>query len=43
MERDEEVLNYEAAKQPHIDDVKRDFLGGSKSFRVHHVSKDDCR
>ncbi len=43
LERNDAVIHFEAAKQKHLAEVKLDFLGGKKSERVHHVSKEDCR
>jgi len=43
LERDQTALDYESSQKAHIDQIKKDFLGGGKSDRVVHVSKDDCR
>jgi len=43
LDRDEAAIAFEASQKQHIEDIKRDFLGGKKSERVVHVSKDDCR
>ena len=43
LDRDEAALNFEASQKTHIEQIKTDFLGGTKSGRVVHVNKDDCR
>ena len=37
------VAEYEAAKQPQIASIKKDFLAGEKSDRVKVLQKEDCR
>jgi len=43
LERDEAAVNFETSQKAHIEEIKVDFLGGTKSDRVVHVKKDDCR
>jgi hypothetical protein len=37
------TVEYEAAHQQHLAEIKSDFFGGAKSDRVRHLQKDDCR
>jgi hypothetical protein len=39
----EEVRKFKERHQKQIEDIKRDFLGGSKGERVVTLEKDDCR
>jgi hypothetical protein len=43
LERDEAALAFETSQKAHVAQISADFLGGRKSDRVIHVSKDDCR
>jgi len=37
------AIEYQANCQTHIDQIRKDFLGGPKSDRVSIMQKDDCR
>ncbi len=41
--REEHVNEYEAKNKERVEEIKRDFLGGTKSERVSVLSRDDCR
>jgi hypothetical protein len=43
LNRDQHVTDYEAKNKERVEEIKRDFLGGSKSERVSYLAKDDCR
>ena len=38
LQRDETALSFEASEKDHIEQIKKDFLGGKKSGRVVHVN-----
>jgi len=43
LNRNQHVEDYEAKNQKRVEEIKKDFLGGAKTDRVAHLSKDDCR
>lgn len=43
LQRTRHATRFEQENQTRIQEIKRDFLGGEKSYRVEHLGKDDCR
>ncbi|MGA2242148.1 MAG: hypothetical protein ABSH11_08925 [Verrucomicrobiota bacterium] len=41
--RTRHVVDFENRERAHVEDIKRDFLGGKKTRQVQHLGTEDCR